>query len=381
MKKKLIGNQPSWRFTSSTVEVYVTGQGGHVAPVVFDRKGKKIKPYTIPPWSDEKLPKSLPPLLKVLRGDFFCMPFGGNDTPFNNECHPPHGETANRKWKFRDLTKKDGRVTFHARMKTKVRKSTVDKKITLINGHNAVYSTHIISGMSGEMTFGHHPVLRFPDSPGSGLISTSPFTYGMVSVLPVEKPEEKGYSCLKNGTKFQSLEKVQMLTGEYTDLTTYPARRGFEDIVTLVNEPSGPFAWTAATFPEKRYVWFSLKDPAVLKYTLLWMSNGGRYYAPWNGRHINMMGLEEVTSYFHYGLAESVEKNRISDGGDETYFTIKPDKPFVVNYITAAIEIPEGFDRVKSIEPVKGESAVVLTSESGIDITTPLEYEFLHTEK
>jgi hypothetical protein len=40
----------------------------------------------------------IPAILQVLRGDFFCLPFGGNTRSFRGENHPPHGETANARW-------------------------------------------------------------------------------------------------------------------------------------------------------------------------------------------------------------------------------------------------------------------------------------------
>jgi cobalt/nickel transport system permease protein len=39
-------------------------------------------------------------VLRVLRGDFFCLPFGGNATAWHGEKHPLHGETANREWRL-----------------------------------------------------------------------------------------------------------------------------------------------------------------------------------------------------------------------------------------------------------------------------------------
>ena len=78
---------------------------------------------------------------------------------------------------------------------------------------------------------------------------------------PVERPENRGYSILKPGAEFDSLERVQTITGQRTDLSRYPARRGFEDLVMLVSDHRAPFAWTAVTFPRQRYVWFALKDP------------------------------------------------------------------------------------------------------------------------
>ena len=309
------------------------------------------------------------------------MPFGGNETPYGEEKHLPHGETANKKWKFKNVNRQADRVTIHMRMKTKVRDAVVDKMITLVDGHHAVYCRHIIAGMSGKMTCGHHPTVRFPDKPSSGVITTSGIKYGMVSPQQVENPENGGYSCLQPGMKFERLNRVQMITGEYTDLSRYPARRGFEDIVMLVTEPCEPFAWTAVTFPRERYVWFSLKDPAVLKQTLLWMSNGGRHYAPWNGRHKNVMGMEELTSYFHYGLAESVQQNCINQLGDDTYLEFHPETPRVINFITAAVNIPDGFDCVKTIEPGDDQNSVIITAASGERITVPMDYDFLKQGK
>ena len=77
----------------------------------------------------------------------------------------------------------------------------------------------------------------------------------------------------------------------------------------LASNTDDPFAWTAVAFSKQRFVWFALKNPRVLHSTILWFSNGGRHYGPWNGRHVTVMGLEEVTANFHYGLAESVQAN------------------------------------------------------------------------
>ncbi len=40
------------------------------------------------------------PVLNTLRGDFFCMPFGGNSEAVNGESHPPHGEIAGNDWEI-----------------------------------------------------------------------------------------------------------------------------------------------------------------------------------------------------------------------------------------------------------------------------------------
>ena len=372
--------QPSWRIATPQVEAFVTRAGGHVGPVTFKLNGRKISPYSVAPWAMEKSvqrDRNTPQIIKSLRGDFFCMPFGGNASKFEREKHPVHGEIANANWKLESLDSDRG-PALHLSLGTKVRRAHIDKTIALRRGQHAIYSRHEIAGASGPMTIGHHAMLKFPAEPGSGVISTSAVSFGQVFPEPVERPENLGYSILKPGATFDSLERVPTITGELTDLSRYPARRGFEDLVLLANDVNRNtrFAWTAVAFAKQRFVWFALKDPRVLRSTILWISNGGRHYAPWSSRHVNVMGLEEVTANFHYGLAESVADNPVKQHGIATHVNLDPQHPLVVNYIMAIAEIPERFDRVASIEPVDN-GEVEIRSSNGEIIRASIDVNFL----
>src|SRR4051812_20685357 len=114
-------------------------------------------------------------------------------------------------------------------METKIRRGRGDKRICLVRGQHALYCLPTISGMTGAMPLGHHAMLKFPEFPGSGVISTSPFVFGQTFYQPTENPEARGYSMLKPAARFDSLKRVPTITGERTDLSRYPARRGFED--------------------------------------------------------------------------------------------------------------------------------------------------------
>jgi hypothetical protein len=146
----------------------------------------------------------------------------------------------------------------------------------------------------------------------------------------------------------------------------------------VAHEASPEFAWTAATFPAQRYVWFALKDPRVLRSTVLWHSNGGRHYAPWNGRHISVLGMEDVTAYFDRGLAESAEANSVNRQGIATSLTLSPKLPLTVNYIMAVTAIPRGWGRVTAITPAK--NGVVLESDKGKPVRVPLDFNFLNSK-
>ncbi|PWU09848.1 MAG: hypothetical protein C5B47_02930 [Verrucomicrobia bacterium] len=377
MKRVSILAQPSWAIGSSHVYAALTCQGGHLGPVSFRIGQHGLAPGAVAPWATEKISKEIPVMLRVLRGDFFCMPFGGNETPWKKERHPLHGETANEKWvRVSSETHKEGSF-LHVRMQTAVRKGHVDKLIILKAGHSAVYCQHLVRGMLGPMNFGHHAMLKFPAYEGSGRVSMSPFIYGQVFPGMFENPAEGGYTSLLAGAEFEKLDAVPLERGGFADLSRYPARRGFEDLVQVAADPQSQLSWTAVTFPRDRCVWFSLKDPRVLTSTILWHSNGGRHYPPWNGRHRNVLGLEEVTSYFHTGLAESAAKNPLNERGIPTSAILTPKRPLIVNFIMAMAGIPAGFDIVKTVLPE--ENSVTVVSASGKSVSVPLQTDFIYS--
>jgi len=48
------------------------------------------------------------------------------------------------------------------------------------------------------------------------------------------------------------------------------------------------------------------------------MSNGGRYYEPWNCRIRGVPGLEEITGFYHYGIKAGMGKNFFKDNATIT---------------------------------------------------------------
>ena len=369
-----VHGQPSWSFRSSHVHANLTKLGGHLGPVAVRLPHRLVTPFSVAPWAEEKIAPDTIALLRALRGDFFCAPFGGNGTPWRGEKHPPHGETANSEWQLKAFERAADRLTLQAKLLLRARAGTVDKFVTLIDGQPVVYQKHVVTAR-GPMPLGHHAMLKFPDAPGSGVISTSRFVAGQVFPGNFESPENRGYQALKHGEAFSSLERVPLLDGGMTDLTRYPARRGFDDLVMLTADPKLPFAWNAVTFPHERYVYFALRDPRVLRHTLLWISNGGRHYPPWNGRHLSVMGIEDTTSYFHLGLVESVQPNPVNRRGIPTALTLNPKKPIAINYILGVAEIPKGFDRVKEIK--RTADGIELVAASGKRVRTAVETGFL----
>ena len=113
--------QPAWTIASTTVSLTVTRKGAQTAPVIFCRdEAEPVAPYYISPWQGEGLPMPCP-VMAPLRGDFFCLPFGGNGEPYNGESHPPHGETAGSAWEAVSVTAAEGRTTLALALEPEVR--------------------------------------------------------------------------------------------------------------------------------------------------------------------------------------------------------------------------------------------------------------------
>lgn len=367
---RTIHSQPSWVMASDQVELAVTRLGGHMAPVTFERaSGRPVQPYHISPWQDEKL-KIGEPVLVPLRGDFFCLPFGGGKEPDGRQ-HPPHGETACNQWTFVDVNKRNGVTTLTASIQTAVRAGKVVKSLSLIDGSNAVYSRHSISGFAGPATPGHHATLKLPNRDGALRIATSEFAYGTTHPAQFADPLMGEYQSFAIGEQIRDLAHVPLRfkdAKQPADMSALPARTGYVDLMAIFKRPSAQPGWMAAVNQEEGYLWFSLKDSAVLPATVFWLENRGRHGAPWSGRN-RCLGLEDVCWYFE----QSHVPNPVNRLGIPTAMRISG--PVSIQYIQGAVRVPAGFDIVKAAEFAPGK--VTFHSTSGKSVTAAVRHEFL----
>ncbi len=352
-----------------TVTFDITPEGGHLADVKFRLGRSVVEPFSTASWCGKPEASTLIPLLKDLRGDFFCAPFGDGPA-WRGEVHPAHGESANGKWKVMSRSVDEIRAT----LATRIRKGFITKTIICREGETNLYQTHELEGFSGPMCLGHHAMLDFRRN-GPGQLTTSRLRLGQVLPVRFEDPVQGGYSSLKTGAWFKHLDNVSTANGDKADLSSYPAREGFEDLVMVHHKDAEDFAWNAVVFPEKGFVWFALKNPNHLASTVLWHSNGGRHYAPWSGRHRGVLGVEDVTAYFHLGLAASAAKNPWSEKGIPTTLKLQKNRPLRIPYIMGVAAIPDGFDTVKTLSKTQG--GIRLESPSGLEIRHAVDTGFL----
>ena len=224
-----------------------------MAPVNFCRdEGEPVQPYYISPWQNENL-KNLPdPVLAPLRGDFFCMPFGGNAEEVNGEKHSGHGEASSSRWRFVDLTTEGGATTLTLDLETKVREGRITKKIRLVEGQNVVYSTHVLEGYSGKMPIGHHCTLDVPAEEGSLRVALGKFEFGMTCPVIFSNPINREYQSLAINARFTDLTRVPVLWKDAppADCSSFPHRTGYTDLIQVFKKGASEPAWTAATWPD-----------------------------------------------------------------------------------------------------------------------------------
>ena len=359
--------EPCWCLSHDRVSLKVTSRGGHLAPVEFHLEGRSVSPYALAPWTPDEVDESLPELLKILRGDFLCFPFGPQKDA------PPHGSSANAGWKI----VAGGAEMLHLGMDDPDSGGWLEKIISLKEGECAIYCEHRISGARGRYSYGNHPILDFSFLPdGGGRVSVSPFRWASVYPGMFSDPLNREYGALKGGAGFTDLRAVPLAAGGTTDLTRFPARQGYHDLVMMVAEPSTeeqPFALSAAVLDG--YVCFSLKNPADFPATLFWISNGGRHGEPWSGRHFGRLGIEEVCSHFCDGVEVS-RGDRLKHLGIPTARTFTENETVSLRILQAAVAVPGDFGMVTSIRPA-GPGKVAVTGESGASVETSLDWNFV----
>ena len=294
------------------VEAALDVSVGHLARFTVEAGGRQLSPLHRAPWVDDDhadFPEATAPNVRRLSGDFFCAPFGLNDI----EHAPSHGWSANSRWLHLGTeTDMDG-VMARFRLERSVQGATLEKQLTLIDGHPFVYQQHVFDGGSGAISVSHHVMTRMA---GAAVLAFSRKAFAETPPTPLEADPARGRSVFSYPAT-APLDSLPLQAGGTVDLHRWPFGSAHEDFVVLAEHEDEIFGWTVVSRIEEQDRLIIVKKRAQLPVTMLWASNGGRDYAPWSGRHTGVLGIEDACASPR-GHGDSIGENAFTRRGIST---------------------------------------------------------------
>jgi hypothetical protein len=308
------------------------------------------------PWIGESLPPGLPPHLPRLAGDFLCAPFGDASA----DGAPLHGWAANAHWTEVEATGSSARHV----LDLPVMGALLEKELVLRDGHPFVYQRHVFRGGQGSIPVANHAMLSLPEG---AVIRTSPKRFYETPGVALEPDAARGRSILT----YPMRSETGVLGG--VDLLTYPLGTRHEDFVTGVEAVGHALGWTAVLRADGD-LYLSLRDARRLPLTMFWHSNGGRDYAPWSGRHLGVLGVEEGVGLALLGVSREQEPDSLTAAGQPVGLQLGGVAE--VRHVTGCIHWPS---RQPLADAQILDGALRLTGDAGAVREVPFDAAFLAT--
>lgn len=301
-------------------------RGGVLRHMTISDQGATIAPLHQAPWSPDETPAEAPPHQAWLAGDFLAAPFGPGPDGL-------HGLPANGDWRI--LPSATG--TLRAILDGSVHGATVIKEFSLQDDHPFVYLRHLFIGGTGAFPVANHAMVSLPHG---GKLTFSRKRWWETMADPLETTH--GRSRLAYPHRAEDGAEFPAADGGTVNLHRYPWGEAHEDFVAGIEDPASRLGWTAVVRPEEGDLFLSLRNPSQLPMTMLWHSNGGRNYAPWNGRHTGCLGVEEGAALSVLGLSSRETPDPLTAAGQPAQLTLDPHGTTEIRHILGTVHWPSG---------------------------------------
>lgn len=357
-------------FDLAPITISLDASSGHIAGLTVSDGERTLTPLHRAPWVDDPavtFPPDTPLTVQRLSGDFFCAPFGRNDV----EEAPLHGWPSNSSWEHIGTTQAEKRLQAAFRLSRLVMGATVEKRITLVEGHPFIYQEHRFIGGAGAVSAAHHVMVHMQEG---GELAFSPKTYAVTPPEALEPDPARGRSVLAYPARTPDLTAFPLANGGTADLTRYPPASSHEDFLTLVEQRGRSLGWSCITRRAETDRVIILKQPQVLPVTMLWFSNGGRDYAPWSGRHSGVLGIEDARAS-PLGHAASIADNDFNRDGVKTAFALGEAREVVVRQVIGACRVAPGEGAVRDV--TTGANNLTLHFDNAATRTLPFDPAYL----
>ena len=319
-----------WKY--GTLEVQTTGC--MIGPVFFKTaEGKVVQPFHIAPWSEEQQKEELSPIMKRLRGEWTCVPFGAARkidklTPdweavkWEEYEDMPHGPSSSLEWTLAEQTKEKLVFTLEYPATHDIRKLT--RTITPDPEKAAIrFELQVEARRDTKLPIGLHPTFRLSHEPLKCKLQPSKFSFG----ITCPGDFEPGAYILEPNALFASLSSVPAADHSHLDLSRLPLQQNCENLVQLCGIDGSFELVNEEDQYTMRLEWNKDQYPSCV----LWMSNRGRSYYPWNSRNL-CLGIEPVNAAFDFGNHVSLAENPIRKKGIPTAMEFKKDVVWKTEY-------------------------------------------------
>ncbi|RQR24485.1 hypothetical protein DIE23_33565 [Burkholderia sp. Bp9143] len=316
----------------------VHAKGGMLGGVSFALDGRTIRPFYEAPWLGRPEPQPAG-LLGAMRSEFPCVPFGVPYAPdglpdgWREAAATPmaahdasddlqHGYGCVGTWSLVKQTALDIEIAIDYPEHSPIRRLT---RIVRADPSRAALDIvlRIDARAPARRPAGLHPNLALPELAGAFRIEPGAFRFGIVHPAG----PEPGVSRARAGAMFDALDRVPLADGGTGAFDRLPLADATEEIVQLCGIDGAVTLTDDDARTRYRLTW----DADALPSLLLWISNRGRTYAPWNGRNL-CVGIEPVASAFELGCAASLASNPINAHGVNTALALRPDAPTEIAY-------------------------------------------------
>lgn len=290
-----------WEFGSAEVQAL----GGMLGPLHFRLDAERdLQVMHVAPWAGTVDSMGLPGMLRRMRGEWPCVPFGRTDLPpdlpqgwraLTPDDHWPHGYAANHRWDCKHADSDSLRLAIDYPEQSPI--VAVERHIQVVANAPALdISLTIEPRRDVCLPAGLHPTFRLPQPQGRVALELGRhdgiFSYPSRSAGAVSR--------LRPDTRSARLDALAGIDGPL-DLSRLPLNDNGEELLQVRALAAGPgaapFSLHYLDYDAHVGMWWNQRQFPDL---MLWLSNRGRPEFPWQSRHV-ALGAEPVNSVFDLG--------------------------------------------------------------------------------
>jgi hypothetical protein len=308
----------SWRLDWAFGSAEVQALGGMLGPLHLRLDAERdLQVMHVAPWAGTTGSLALPGILRRLRGEWPCVPFGRIDLPpdlppgwqpIDPDDIWPHGYSANHHWTCEYADQE--RVCLAIDYPDDSPVARIERHVQVVPDSPALDMELVIHPRrSLRLPAGLHPTFRLPQSGGrvqlelgrhDGIFSYPSRSAGAISrLLPDSRAE-----------RLESMPGI----GGMLDLSRLPLDADSEELLQVralrASPGAAPLSLHYLDYDARVGLWW---DSGQFPDLMLWLSNRGRPEFPWQGQHV-ALGAEPVNSVFDLSrVARPPEDHPLAD--------------------------------------------------------------------